>query len=157
MGDEPGAQRLMEAIARFRRADWHKKVLEGYKPSELRVLSMIEKGGLEDARGVTISAISEMMRVSAPTVTPLVRSLESMGLVVRLHDEEDRRVVRVRLTEKGERIREESREVYTRHFKELHDYLGETRSDQLADLLELVYRFLEQKHERDRRTEQNEI
>lgn len=155
MGGEPGAQRLMESIARFRRADWHKKVLEGYKPSELRVLSMIEKGGLDDARGVTISAISELMRVSPPTVTPLVRSLESSGLIVRSHDEEDRRVVRVRLTEKGMRIRRESREVYIRHFKELYDYLGEARSDQLADLLELVYRFLEEKHKRE--TEQSEI
>jgi len=149
MGEDSKAQRLMEVLGRFRKAEWHKQALDGYKPSELRVLFMIQKGSLKEERGVTISSISSMMRVSPPTVTPLIRSLESGGLVVRIYDQEDRRVVRVKLTEKGERVRQEAKTVYARHFKELSDFLGEERSTQLADLLELVFQFLKEKHNRD--------
>lgn len=145
-GDDTKAQRLMEVISRFKKAEWHKTVMEGYKPSEMRLLYFIQKGCRQDERGVTISTLSSMMGVSSPTVTPLVRSLEDSGLVVRYNDQEDRRVVRVTLTEKGEAVRKEVKAANIRYFTELTDYLGEERSVQLAELLELVFHYLEKKH-----------
>ena len=54
--------------------------------------------------GLTIGVISQRRGIDAPTVTGIVKRLEQMALVERLHDREDRRVVKVYLTEEGRRI-----------------------------------------------------
>ncbi|GGG19720.1 MarR family winged helix-turn-helix transcriptional regulator [Paenibacillus aceti] len=148
MSDTPKAQRLMEVFNRFRRVGCYKPALEGMKSSEIKVLFIIRRVSCEDSRGVTISAISNMMEVTSPTVTPLVRSLEKRGLVTRYTDEQDRRAVRIKLTEQGEAITRKAQEAYTRRFNGLIDYLGEEKSGQLADLLEQVFEYLDQQQAR---------
>ncbi|GAC1377974.1 MAG: hypothetical protein NVSMB33_00930 [Ktedonobacteraceae bacterium] len=54
--------------------------------------------------GVTIGTISQRRAIDAPTVTGIVKRLEQNGLVERLHDRVDRRVVKVYLTEEGRDI-----------------------------------------------------
>ena len=51
--------------------------------------------------GLTIGILSQRRAVDAPTMTGIVKRLEQVGLVERVHDREDRRVVRVFLTEEG--------------------------------------------------------
>ncbi|MNO58827.1 putative HTH-type transcriptional regulator YusO [compost metagenome] len=143
LGNEHRAHRLMSAFNQLKRMDWHRGV-EGCKPSELRVLFIIKRGSSRDSRGVTVSEISSMMGVTSPTVTPLVRSLEDNGLVIRYNDQEDRRLVRVKLTEEGDALTRKSIKLYTERFEGLYDYLGDERSDQLADLLELVFQYMEE-------------
>ncbi|MNZ66167.1 putative HTH-type transcriptional regulator YusO [compost metagenome] len=142
-GNEHRAHRLMSAFNLLKKTAWHKAV-EGYKPSELKVLFFIKRGAGRDSRGVTVSEISSMMGVTSPTVTPLVRSLEDNGLVIRYNDQEDRRLVRVKLTEEGDALTRRSIKLYTDRFEGLYDYLGDERSDQLADLLELVFQYMEE-------------
>jgi DNA-binding MarR family transcriptional regulator len=56
---------------------------------------------LYDENGLTIGTISQRRGADAPTVTGIVKRLEQSGLVERLHDREDRRVVKVYLTAEG--------------------------------------------------------
>lgn len=65
-------------------------------PSQWGMLSL-----LYDENGLTINTISQRRGVDAPTVTGIVKRLEQNGLVQRLHDHEDRRVVKVYLTTEG--------------------------------------------------------
>ncbi len=51
--------------------------------------------------GQTIGAISQQRGVDAPTVTGIVKRLELSGFVERRHSKEDRRVVKVYLTNEG--------------------------------------------------------
>ena len=51
--------------------------------------------------GSTIGSISQRRGLDAPTVTGIVKRLEQNGLVVRLHDRQDRRIVKVYLTDEG--------------------------------------------------------
>ena len=51
-----------------------------------------------------VSELSSRMHVTSPSITQLVTSLEERGLVVRTMDREDRRSVKVSLTEKGNEI-----------------------------------------------------
>ncbi|MEF2968265.1 MarR family transcriptional regulator [Paenibacillus sp. M1] len=149
VGEEPKARRLLEVFSRFRKLRWHHDEIVGFKPSEIRVLFFIQMGCLKEERGIPVSKISSKMHVTSPTVTPLVKSLESQGLVVRNHDQEDRRVVRVKLTEEGEKLCRDLRASQQQSFKELMEYLGPERIDQLADLLEMVFRFMEEKRKQD--------
>ena len=54
--------------------------------------------------GMTIGAMSQKRGVDAPAATGIITRLEQNGLVERRHDREDRRVVKVYLTEEGRDI-----------------------------------------------------
>ena len=54
--------------------------------------------------GMTIGAMAQKRGVDAPAVTGLITRLEQCGLVERRHDREDRRVVKVYLTDEGKDI-----------------------------------------------------
>ncbi|MEO7019830.1 MAG: MarR family winged helix-turn-helix transcriptional regulator [Ktedonobacteraceae bacterium] len=51
--------------------------------------------------GMTIGALSQKRGLDPPTMTGIVKRLEQVKLVERVHDCEDRRVVRVSLIEEG--------------------------------------------------------
>lgn len=59
---------------------------------------------LAETDGLTIGTFSQKRRVDAPTMTGIVSRLEQNGLVERRHDRQDRRVVKVYLTEEGKDI-----------------------------------------------------
>ena len=54
--------------------------------------------------GMTITTMSQKRGVDAPAVTGIITRLEQLGLVERRHDREDRRVVKVFLTDEGKDI-----------------------------------------------------
>jgi DNA-binding MarR family transcriptional regulator len=54
--------------------------------------------------GMTITAMSQKRGVDAPAGTGIITRLEQLGLVERRHDREDRRVVKVYLTDEGRDI-----------------------------------------------------
>ena len=57
--------------------------------------------------GRTVGAIAERLGLESSTITPLVKRLESAGLVTRARNPEDERQVQVRLTPRGREIRDE--------------------------------------------------
>ena len=61
--------------------------------------------------GVSQLQLTRLTHLKAPTVSVTLKKMEDEGLVERLQDETDQRVVRVRLTEKG---REHNRGVFAR-------------------------------------------
>jgi len=52
----------------------------------------------------TISSLAQCIGVDAPAVTNIVQRLEQSGLVERVRDREDQRVVKVSLSEEGQEI-----------------------------------------------------
>lgn len=62
---------------------------------------LLEEGDL------TIGELSNKMYLVCSTITDLVDRMEKNGLVARVKDQHDRRVVRIHLLEEGERIIEE--------------------------------------------------
>lgn len=56
---------------------------------------------LWEGDGVTVGTISERLYLESSTLTPLIKRLETQGLVERKRDAADERKVRVRLTAKG--------------------------------------------------------
>ncbi len=68
-------------------------------PSQWGALSL-----LLEHDGTTIGTLSQMRGVDAPAATGIISRLEQSGLVERRHDREDRRVVKVYLTDEGRDI-----------------------------------------------------
>ncbi|GGH32356.1 MarR family winged helix-turn-helix transcriptional regulator [Paenibacillus segetis] len=152
MGDDLKAQRLLDAFNSLRRVEWHKMPQPhgNCKLSEVRVLFFIKQGLRTDPRGVTISTLSSLMGVTSPTITPLIKNLESNGLVLRLNDQEDRRVVRVQLTETGEEFIRKAIGSLKERFQGIYNFLGEEKSAQLAELLEQVHQYILERQKEER-------
>ncbi|WNS77778.1 MarR family transcriptional regulator [Domibacillus sp. DTU_2020_1001157_1_SI_ALB_TIR_016] len=56
--------------------------------------------------GITQMQLCEHLKCEPPTVTNMVKSLEQNGFIYRKRDEEDARVMRIYLTDKGKELEE---------------------------------------------------
>lgn len=135
------SQKLLKSFMQFRKIGWHDKKIAGYNPSEFKVLATLKQAGNEMDREMKVSDISQILKVTPPTVTQILNILEKDGLVERTMDPEDRRVVKVKLTPAGIEATEIAKKAFTESFTGLIDYLGEEESEKLADLLNKVQHY----------------
>ncbi len=103
--EEEAADRLHSAAIHLLRRLRLQDAVSGISGPRLSALSVIVFAG-----PITLGALAVAEQVKAPTMTRLVQGLEGDGLVSRAVDAEDRRVVRVRATEKGRRLLLEGRD-----------------------------------------------
>jgi DNA-binding MarR family transcriptional regulator len=71
----------------------------GVHPGQLHVLKMV---AMHD--GISQKELANLLRVKPPTVAVMVKRMEKAGLIRRVEDREDMRVMRISLTEEGKRI-----------------------------------------------------
>ena len=95
--DDELASRLRVAVVRLNRK-LRQQALAGLSPAQASAL-----GAVNRLTNPTLGELAAAEQVQPPTVTRLVASLESAGLVARETDDVDRRVVRVRITAEGRR------------------------------------------------------
>lgn len=101
--DDSEYRRLLQFRTALRRfLHWSGKQAEGagLTPSQHQLLLAIRGHG--DARGPTIGEVAGYLLLRHHSAVGLVDRAEEAGLVERLEDEKDRRVVRLRLTPRGE-------------------------------------------------------
>ena len=85
---------------------------------------------LWEASPRTVGALGEALDLESSTLTPLLKRLESQGLVARTRDPEDERRVIVTLTEVGAALRDKAKAVPEQLFCKLNmplDELGDLR------------------------------
>ena len=64
---------------------------------------------LWDEAELTVKGLSDKLFLEPSTVTPMLKRLEAMGYVTRTRSTEDERVVHVRLTDAGRKLRDKAR------------------------------------------------
>ena len=139
------AEKLMRSFMQFHKVGWHEHSVAGCTPSEIKVLFCVAKGMKHNNAIITVSEISKILQVTSPTVTQILKKLETNGFVERHADDIDRRVVRITLTEKGLGVAQQARAEFRASLDELIGYLGEEQSNQLADLLSRVSQYYQEK------------
>jgi DNA-binding MarR family transcriptional regulator len=80
---------------------------------------------LYDENGITLKEIGNRTLIDSSSMTVLVDKLEKDKLVERQLDPEDRRAIRVYITDKGKAIAEELVKIGTEFNVQLYDMLGE--------------------------------
>ena len=126
------SHRLMDAF--FRLGKLHiGRPSDGLRPPELGLLKRLVRSGSPD--GLKVSELSQQLQVTPPMITQVVKALEARGLVTRSVDVEDRRAVRVSITDAGRGAWEQATASMLAAFDGLVKHLGPTKSAQLADLL----------------------
>lgn len=91
--------RLRSGLRRFLR--WSEELAQSVGLTPMQHLLLLAVRGHADPRGPTISEIAEYLVMRHNSVVQLVDRAERSGLVTRVYDPEDRRVVRVALTRSG--------------------------------------------------------
>lgn len=114
------------------------------RPSDVMMLFAI-KGEQKKRGSVTATNLSRDMGIKTPSVNTVLAALESKGLIRRDTDSKDRRFVQITLSEEGEEQVRWFRECYECRIRGLVEYLGADKSSELAELMNEVYLYLQEK------------
>jgi DNA-binding MarR family transcriptional regulator len=102
----------------------------GLTPPQFYVLATIGYAG-----GLPFGEIGAKMLVTVSNLTGIVDRLEEKKLVMRQRDAKDRRVVRVVLTEKGEKLYKTTIPVFEKSVSEIFTTLARPEQKELSSLL----------------------
>jgi DNA-binding MarR family transcriptional regulator len=92
----------------------------------------------------TMTDLSERLGVSQSTVTQLADRLVNRGMIVRQDDANDRRIVRLRLSEAGQKLLEQDKQEDRRRIQRVWDALSEPERAAVMQGLETLGRVAEQ-------------
>jgi DNA-binding MarR family transcriptional regulator len=145
------AQRLIKAFVQFKRIRLEENENEfsngefekfPLKHSEVMILFAIKETENDYPDGINVSDLSTFVRVKPPSITPAITTLEKSDMILRFTDPTDRRIIRLKLTTKGNALVVKHMDHFVAHIKGLVTYLGPEKSTTLADLMNEVYNFI---------------
>lgn len=90
----------------------------------------------DKGEGVTISELSEYSQITKPAVSQIINVIEEKGFVERVTTKQDRRVVRVRMTEAGEAAVKASCAIASRKLDKVLEKMGHEDADAFLKLLD---------------------
>ena len=126
------AQELVRVLSQFKQIGSQAHADQEVRQSEFRLLfTLLET----DALGIKVSDLSMQMQITPGAVTHMLNSLEEGGYIARLADPADRRVVLVKLTDKGKHTVETLKAKFLEKLTGLVGFLGE---QDVRELLRLV-------------------
>ncbi len=118
-----------------------REVVKKYKPYldeiGLTYTQYITMMVLWEKKAVNVKSLGECLYLDSGTLTPLLKKLESIGLVSRLRSEEDERNLMVKITQKGEALKEQA-ETIPQRMASCLDLSGE----EAASLYTLLHKIL---------------
>jgi DNA-binding MarR family transcriptional regulator len=107
------------------------ETMEEVTASQLEALKLLHQEGT----GLSMHQVAEALSVTPSSATQLVDRLVRLGLVERLREEEDRRLVRVQLSEAARQRFEEMMRLHLRGLAAVTEPLSDEELRTLVDLL----------------------
>lgn len=93
----------------------HRKITKEYKPSldklNLTYPQYLVMLVLWEINPITVKELGEKLYLDSGTISPLIKNLETKGFIKKQRDTEDERVVYVRLTPEGIKLKDSATEV----------------------------------------------
>jgi|YelNatPaOPRAMG01_1025707.scaffolds.fasta_scaffold03253_13 MarR family 2-MHQ and catechol resistance regulon transcriptional repressor len=125
---------IWETLSRVSRKSRKKITYEfdslGIKPVEFKVLYLLSRDGAKSM--VSLATESE---VSGPWITGVVDELERKGLVNKIRSDTDRRMIRVKITDKGRAVLSKGTQAYRKLIKLA---MKDLTSDESAEFLGIL-------------------
>jgi DNA-binding MarR family transcriptional regulator len=113
------------------------------KPAQILLMAKLRHAPGTPPRSLRISELASAFGITASSITQMVTGLEARGLVSRMMDATDRRVVRVVLTETGHARIDGIFKDFDSVFARLVEYMGSRKTRQLISLLSEVNVFFD--------------
>jgi DNA-binding MarR family transcriptional regulator len=124
---------LQTLFARGRHLQAHGSWFRSVSTTHLHVLMMLHAEG-----DLSMSRLADALDVSLSSATGIVTRMEERGLVERVRDASDRRVVHVRSTERGSEVTDELELVQGRHLSRLVDAMTPAERATCLEALRVV-------------------
>lgn len=90
--------------------------------------------------GMTMKELAEFLHVASPSATSFVGRMEKLGWVARSHDSDNRKLVHLQLTSKGNAVLREKKTKRTAVIRDILRLLSAEEQQQLARILEKLHR-----------------
>lgn len=103
-------------------------------PPQFAALLLLEKEG-----DLTIGELSQKMYLACSTMTDLIDRMEKNEVVERIRDGRDRRVVRIRLLDKGQKIIQEVLAARREYLSGVLSHLSSGETEQIQKHLSILY------------------
>jgi DNA-binding MarR family transcriptional regulator len=107
---DPAVAEVLAAFGEFLVAQRRLRGRDARHPGDLSFAQLRVLAALEAGASCPTGQLAERAGVSPATVTGMLDNLEQMGIVTRVRSAEDRRVVLARLTDEGQRLRDQKRQ-----------------------------------------------
>jgi DNA-binding MarR family transcriptional regulator len=120
----------------------HLLELDGIKNVQITVGGVLVP--LLEQEGLTLSDLARNLNMKAPTVTVIANRLEEKGLIRRERGTEDRRQVRLYLTESGKKFAEIFKKVSRKVYQKMGSGLGKDQLSHASEVLRTIYGNLEE-------------
>lgn len=111
--------------------------------SELTFSDMKAIGAFRENREYTMTELARNAQVTMPSMTAMVDNLEGKGMAERWRDSNDRRVVKARLTKKGQRTLMNFMRRRKKEMEHVFSQLTTQERQELIDSLERAYTILQ--------------
>src|SRR3989304_10505667 len=111
--------------------------------SDLNLSQLKAMSAFKEDKDYTMGELSRNIQVTMPSMTEMIDGLEELGIVERWRDSNDRRVVRVKLTEKGKKMRKEFMIKRREELENIFSKLSIEDWDELIDSLEKASQILQ--------------
>ncbi|GAB4403320.1 MAG: hypothetical protein OHK0039_02340 [Bacteroidia bacterium] len=99
---------------------------------------------IDDDAGAPATKIAPLMGMEARSLTRMLARLEEMGLIYRVPDKVDRRMVRIYLTEEGKRKKAKSKEVVIDFNKQLYNSIPKEDLDTFFRVLDTIHQSIKE-------------
>jgi len=139
---------LFQIMKQFPRPKLKQSSVDGLTRSEYELLVMLVMSFDGDKQAFTATEISNMLQITPAGVTHLINPLEKLGYIERLHDKNDRRIVRIGLTDKGTQVAEALLSEVQENLIGLVNHLGEEDSKTLIRLMSKSIEFFANQFEK---------
>lgn len=135
------AKEFLEAIINFRKINRKINFLEALSFNEMAVFWAIKKISFDNPTSpyVKLSDISELLKISKPALSQIIKKLEDKELVERIFIRSDRRITPVRFTEKGTDIFKKENEYMLKVTQSIIKKMGEEDTETFISLLRKLY------------------
>lgn len=123
-----------------------REVIKLYKPHldklDLTYTQYITMMVLWEKKSVNVKTLGDVLHLDSGTLTPLLKKLESKGLILRRRSTEDERNLIVTITEKGEALKEQAL-----HIPDTLSKCVDLSSEEAQTLYRILYKILDNQSE----------
>jgi len=132
---------LFQLMKQFPRPKLKQSSISGLTRSEYELLVMLVMSLDSDKKAFTVTEISNLLQITPAGVTHLINPLEGAEYIERLQDSNDRRIVRIGLTDKGAKVAKTLVSEVQENLIGMVTFLGEEDSKTLIRLMSRAIEF----------------
>ena len=93
---------------------------------------------IDPRQGTPSTQLGPKMGMEPTSLSRTLKTMEEKGMISRLQDESDRRIMRIFLTEEGKRLREISKESVVRFNKKISENVSDEKLQNFIDVIQII-------------------